>query len=73
MSPEPQVQAPEFSLMLFGFWYRAMASGALTRSRLHQAMLLETPLVLGRDRQGQAIRLARCLPASRHAAVARSI
>src|SRR5579859_3615094 len=61
MTPEAQVQAPD-SLMLYGFWYRAMASGALTRNRLHKAMLLETPLVLGRDSQGRPFALRDACP-----------
>jgi phenylpropionate dioxygenase-like ring-hydroxylating dioxygenase large terminal subunit len=58
---ENQRQPPD-SQMLFGFWYRAMASGALTRNRLHKAMLLETPLVLGRDRQGKVFALRDACP-----------
>jgi len=54
-------QAPE-SLLLYGFWYRAMASGALTRNRLRKAMLLEIPLVLGRDRQGKPFALRDACP-----------
>ena len=57
----PQRQTPD-SLMLFGFWYRAMDSGALTRNLLHQAMLLETPLVLGRDREGKPFALRDACP-----------
>jgi phenylpropionate dioxygenase-like ring-hydroxylating dioxygenase large terminal subunit len=41
-------------LMLFGFWYRALPSEHVTRNRLQKAMLLEMPLVLGRDAQGRA-------------------
>jgi len=48
---ESQRQIPD-SMMLYGFWYRAMPSGELRRNRLHKATLLETPLVLGRDREG---------------------
>src|SRR5579859_4233120 len=61
MTPEAQVQAPD-SLMLYGFWYRAMASGALTRNGLQKAMLLETPLVIGRDRQGKPFALRDACP-----------
>lgn len=57
----PQRRAPD-SLMLFGFWYRAMTSGQLTRNRLHKATLLEVPLVLGRDRQGRAFALRDSCP-----------
>ena len=41
-------QTPD-SLMLFGFWYRALPSDQLSRGKLVKSMLLETPLVLGRD------------------------
>ncbi len=57
----PQRQAPD-SLMLFGFWYRALPSGQLTRNRLHKATLLEAPLVLGRDRQGRPFALRDACP-----------
>src|SRR5712671_4312275 len=45
----PQRQAPD-SLMLTGFWYRALPADRVHRNQLHKAMLLEIPLVLGRDR-----------------------
>jgi phenylpropionate dioxygenase-like ring-hydroxylating dioxygenase large terminal subunit len=48
--------------MLSGFWYRAMSSAELTRNRLHKAMLLEIPLVLGRDPQGRAFALRDACP-----------
>jgi phenylpropionate dioxygenase-like ring-hydroxylating dioxygenase large terminal subunit len=57
----PQRQTPD-ALMLYGFWYRAMPSGDLTRGRLYQAVLLETPLVLGRDRQGRPFALRDACP-----------
>jgi len=50
------------SRMLFGFWYRAMPSGELTRKRLDKALLLETPLVLGRDRRGKPFALYDACP-----------
>jgi phenylpropionate dioxygenase-like ring-hydroxylating dioxygenase large terminal subunit len=50
------------SLMLFGFWYRAMPSGQLASNRLAKALLLETPLVLGRDRQGKPFALDDACP-----------
>ena len=46
-----QVQTPD-SLMLYGFWYRALPSEQVSQNRLHKSVLLETPLVIGRDRQG---------------------
>src|ERR1700674_1687670 len=51
-----QRQAPD-SGMLYGFWYRALPGGQLTRNRLHKALLLEIPLVIGRVRQGWAFAL----------------
>ena len=50
------------SLMLFGFWYRALPSAQAVRNRLQKAMLLETPLVLGRDAQGRAFALHDACP-----------
>jgi len=57
----PQRQTPD-SLMLYGFWYRALPSGQVTRNRLQKAMLLEMPLVIGRDRQGKAFALRDACP-----------
>src|SRR5579863_189377 len=54
-------QTPD-ALMLSGFWYRAIFSAELTRNRLHKAMLLEIPLVLGRDPQGRAFALRDACP-----------
>src|SRR6202166_1896739 len=54
-------QTPD-ALMLYGFWYRALPSGEGTRNRLHKAMLLETPLVIGRDRQGKPFALRDACP-----------
>ena len=50
-SDSPQRQTPD-SLMLYGFWYRVLPSGQVSGNRLQMAVLLETPLVIGRDRQG---------------------
>ena len=47
----PQHEAPD-SLMLYGFWYRALPAKQVSKNQLCKAMLLETPLVIGRDRQG---------------------
>jgi phenylpropionate dioxygenase-like ring-hydroxylating dioxygenase large terminal subunit len=54
-------QMPD-SLMLRGFWYRALPSAQISRNRLHKAMLLETPLVIGRDRQGRPFALHDACP-----------
>jgi len=45
-------EAPD-SLMLTGFWYRALPSDRVRRSQLHQSMLLETPLLIGREKRGR--------------------
>ena len=56
-----QRQAPD-SLMLTGFWYRVLPLDRVDRNRLHQAMLLEIPLVVGRDRDGRAFALRDACP-----------
>jgi len=56
-----QRQTPD-SLMLYGFWYRALPSEQVARDHLHKAMLLETPLVIGRDRQGKPFALRDACP-----------
>ena len=50
------------SLMLTGFWYRALASEKLQRGQLHKATLLEIPLVIGRDGDGRAFALRDACP-----------
>jgi phenylpropionate dioxygenase-like ring-hydroxylating dioxygenase large terminal subunit len=57
----PQQQTPD-SLMLTGFWYRTLPAGHLHHNQLHKAMLLEIPLVIGRDRQGQPFALRDACP-----------
>jgi phenylpropionate dioxygenase-like ring-hydroxylating dioxygenase large terminal subunit len=57
----PQRQTPD-SLMLPGFWYRALRSEGVYSERLEKAMLLEVPLVLGRDPQGRAFALHDACP-----------
>jgi phenylpropionate dioxygenase-like ring-hydroxylating dioxygenase large terminal subunit len=57
----PSRQVPD-ALMLTGFWYRALPSDQVVRGRLHQAMLLEIPLVVGRDNQGRAFALRDACP-----------
>jgi phenylpropionate dioxygenase-like ring-hydroxylating dioxygenase large terminal subunit len=60
--PEPpQRQAPD-SLMLHGFWYRALPSGGLSGDGLQKTTLLEIPLVLGRDRDGRPFALHDACP-----------
>ena len=50
------------SLMLTGFWYRALPSDQLGRGALHKAMLLETPLVVGRAGDGRVFALQDTCP-----------
>lgn len=57
----PQRQTPD-SLMLRGFWYRALASDRIPEQRLVKATLLETPLVLGRDSQSRVFALHDACP-----------
>ncbi len=57
----PQRQAPD-SLMLTGFWYRALPAGRVHRNQLHKATLLEIPLVVGRDRAGHPFALRDACP-----------
>ena len=57
----PQRQATD-AIMLTGFWYRALPANRVHRERLHKATLLEIPLVIGRDRQGQPFALRDSCP-----------
>jgi phenylpropionate dioxygenase-like ring-hydroxylating dioxygenase large terminal subunit len=57
----PQRQVPD-SLMLFDFWYRALPSEQLGRKHLQKVLLLEIPLVLGRDREGRPFALHDACP-----------
>jgi len=57
----PQRQTPD-ALMLRGFWYRALASERVRRNRLERAMLLDIPLVLGRDPQSKPFALQDACP-----------
>src|SRR6266849_2315764 len=57
----PRREAPD-SLMLSGFWYRALPSNQVWRGQLHKAMLLETPLVIGRDKSDRPFALRDACP-----------
>lgn len=57
----PQRQMPD-SLMLYGFWYRALPSEQVYPEALQKTVLLETPLVIGRDSQGQPFALHDACP-----------
>jgi phenylpropionate dioxygenase-like ring-hydroxylating dioxygenase large terminal subunit len=62
--PEPDLpqRQPSDALMLTGFWYRALPVDRVGRGRLRQAMLLEVPLIIGRDRSGRAFALRDACP-----------
>ena len=57
----PQREIPD-SLMLHGFWYRALPARQVRGNQLRKSMLLETPLAIGRDRQGQPFALQDACP-----------
>ena len=57
----PQRETPD-SLMLFGFWYRALPAKDVGRNCLKKAMLLEVPFVLGRDGEGRPFALQDACP-----------
>ena len=57
----PQRQATD-TLMLTGFWYRALPGERVRRGHMQKAMLLEIPLVIGRDRAGHAFALRDACP-----------
>jgi len=48
--------------MLFGFWYPAARSAHVGRNRMATALLLEIPLVLGRDREGRPFAMRDACP-----------
>jgi phenylpropionate dioxygenase-like ring-hydroxylating dioxygenase large terminal subunit len=57
----PQREMPD-SLMLYRFWYRALPARQVRGNHLSKAMLLETPLAIGRDRQGLPFALRDACP-----------
>jgi phenylpropionate dioxygenase-like ring-hydroxylating dioxygenase large terminal subunit len=48
--------------MLWGFWYPALRSAQVRGRKLERAMLLEVPLVIGRDTAGKAFALRDVCP-----------
>jgi len=48
--------------MLWGFWYPALRSAQVRGRKLERAMLLEVPLVIGRDTAGKAFALRDICP-----------
>jgi len=57
----PKPEAPD-SLMLTGFWYRALPSHKVKRGRLSKTVLLEIPPVIGRGRSGKPFALRDACP-----------
>ncbi|SRR5581483_564895 len=57
----PQRQAPD-SQMLYGYWYRAVPADRVPRREFVNTMLLEVPLVIGRDAQGRPFALQDACP-----------
>ena len=60
-STSPKSSDPT-SDMLWGFWYPALRSDQLRGRKLERAMLLEVPLVLGRDSTGKPFALRDVCP-----------
>jgi phenylpropionate dioxygenase-like ring-hydroxylating dioxygenase large terminal subunit len=58
-SSNPRDAAAE---MLWGFWYPALRSAQLRAGKLERAMLLDVPLVIGRDAAGKAFALRDVCP-----------
>lgn len=56
-----QRESPD-SVMMFGFWYRALPSEQVVKNRLYKTTLLETPLAIGRDLQGSPFALHDACP-----------
>lgn len=57
----PETQTPD-ALMLFGFWYRALPSARVPRGQLVKTLLLEIPMLIGRDPQGRVFALRDACP-----------
>lgn len=57
----PQRQTPD-AQMLFGFWYRALPGDRVLPRKLVKTVLLEIPIVVGRDPQGRPFALRDACP-----------
>ncbi len=63
MNDETPVKSNKaYSEMLWGFWYPALRSDQVRGRKLARAMLLEVPLVIGRDTAGKAFALRDICP-----------
>ena len=58
----PSKSTNGYGEMLWGFWYPALRSDQVRGRKLERAMLLEVPLVLGRDAAGKAFALRDVCP-----------
>ena len=58
----PPADSPGDPNALYGFWYPALRSPQVRGRKLATAMLLEIPLVLGRDAAGRAFALRDACP-----------
>jgi phenylpropionate dioxygenase-like ring-hydroxylating dioxygenase large terminal subunit len=58
----PKPAATRAAEMLWAFWYPALRSSELQGHKLHRAMLLDVPLVLGRDAHGKPFALRDVCP-----------
>src|SRR5690349_13235934 len=61
VGPSTATHRAEAENVLWGFWYPALQSAEL-RSRLRRTMLLDVPLVVGRDARGEAFALRDVCP-----------
>jgi phenylpropionate dioxygenase-like ring-hydroxylating dioxygenase large terminal subunit len=62
MTDEMPETASSESTMLFGFWYRALPGDRLGRGRKAKVLLLETAVLVGRDKAGRAFALRDACP-----------
>jgi len=58
----PSKSSNGYGEMLWGFWYPALRSDQVRGRKLERAMLLEVPLVIGRDMAGKAFALRDICP-----------
>jgi phenylpropionate dioxygenase-like ring-hydroxylating dioxygenase large terminal subunit len=59
---QPASAARDSADMLFGFWYPAARSALVRRNQMTTALLLEIPLVLGRDPEGRPFAMRDACP-----------
>jgi phenylpropionate dioxygenase-like ring-hydroxylating dioxygenase large terminal subunit len=59
---EPLQRQTTDTVMLHGFWYRALPSAQVGRKRMVKATLLEIPLIVGRDTEGRPFAMRDACP-----------